>query len=202
MKIIDNKKDYYDYLMGVYGIDDKVVFDRRGSKVLSKSEIGEFEDKGVYKWVCRIYLKIGDYVYLFLRKSVDDCWYMPDVAKFGFFEVRCQPNPMPYSVCEINIPNESPIVMVYEVASTTNKGRERFDGIIHFGDTFKRTIDNPILSQFSFVKKFIKPEEIWERLYDYISKRNEPVIVDNRNDIQHLESAGFDKRTSFRNIKD
>lgn len=31
MKIIDNKKDYYDYLAGIYGIDEKVVFDRRGS---------------------------------------------------------------------------------------------------------------------------------------------------------------------------
>jgi len=31
MRIIDNKKDYYDYLAGVYGIDDKVVYDRRGS---------------------------------------------------------------------------------------------------------------------------------------------------------------------------
>lgn len=31
MRIIDNKKDYYDYLSGIYGIDEKVVFDRRGS---------------------------------------------------------------------------------------------------------------------------------------------------------------------------
>lgn len=35
MKIIDNKKDYYDYLSGIYGIDEIVVFDRRGSQVLS-----------------------------------------------------------------------------------------------------------------------------------------------------------------------
>lgn len=31
MKIIDNKKDYYDYLAGIYGIDDLIVYDRRGS---------------------------------------------------------------------------------------------------------------------------------------------------------------------------
>lgn len=34
MKIIDNKKDYYDYLSGVYGIDELIVFDRRGSLLL------------------------------------------------------------------------------------------------------------------------------------------------------------------------
>lgn len=31
MKIIDNKKDYYDYVSGVYGIDPYVVYDRRGT---------------------------------------------------------------------------------------------------------------------------------------------------------------------------
>ena len=31
MIIIDNKKDYYDYLSGVYGIDNLIVYDRRGS---------------------------------------------------------------------------------------------------------------------------------------------------------------------------
>lgn len=31
MKIIDNKKDYYDYLSGIYGMDELAVYDRRGS---------------------------------------------------------------------------------------------------------------------------------------------------------------------------
>ena len=34
MKIIDNKKDFYDYLVGEYGIDDLIVFDRRKSIVI------------------------------------------------------------------------------------------------------------------------------------------------------------------------
>ena len=40
MKIIDNKKDYYDYLAGILGVDDLVVYDRRGSVALgSESNI-------------------------------------------------------------------------------------------------------------------------------------------------------------------
>ena len=31
MRIIDNKKDYYDYLAGVLGIDDHITYDRRNS---------------------------------------------------------------------------------------------------------------------------------------------------------------------------
>ena len=34
MRIIDNKKDYYDYLAGVLGIDDYITYDRRNSKRL------------------------------------------------------------------------------------------------------------------------------------------------------------------------
>lgn len=39
MKIIDNKKDYYDYLSGIYGVDDLVVYDRRGSVHLNSNSI-------------------------------------------------------------------------------------------------------------------------------------------------------------------
>ena len=37
MRIIDSKKDYYDYLQGIIGIDDKVTYDRRGSNVICES---------------------------------------------------------------------------------------------------------------------------------------------------------------------
>lgn len=38
MKILTprNNKDYYDYLTGIYGIDEKVVFDRRQFPILSR----------------------------------------------------------------------------------------------------------------------------------------------------------------------
>jgi len=39
MKIIDNKKDYYDYLASIYGIDELVVYDRRGSVTLNSDKI-------------------------------------------------------------------------------------------------------------------------------------------------------------------
>ena len=38
MKIIDNKKDYYDYLSEMYGTDDLIVFDRRNSKMLNSEK--------------------------------------------------------------------------------------------------------------------------------------------------------------------
>lgn len=38
MKIIDNKKDYYDYLSGVEGIDEHIVYDRRNSFRINNPE--------------------------------------------------------------------------------------------------------------------------------------------------------------------
>jgi len=39
MKIIDNKKDYYDYLASIYGIDELVVYNRRGSVTLNSDKV-------------------------------------------------------------------------------------------------------------------------------------------------------------------
>lgn len=38
MKILTprNNKDYYDYLTGIYGIDDKIVYDRRQFSILAR----------------------------------------------------------------------------------------------------------------------------------------------------------------------
>ena len=39
MKIISKYKDYYDYLTGVYGIDEKIVYDRRFSRVITPDDM-------------------------------------------------------------------------------------------------------------------------------------------------------------------
>jgi hypothetical protein len=39
MRILDKHKDFYDHLAGVYGIDNTVFFDRRGSTKLAQSDL-------------------------------------------------------------------------------------------------------------------------------------------------------------------
>lgn len=44
MIIIDSKKDYYDYLVGLYGRDEGIVYDRRGSiKIMDYYRIGCYQ---------------------------------------------------------------------------------------------------------------------------------------------------------------
>jgi hypothetical protein len=59
-------------------------------------------------------------------------------------------------------------------------------------------VENPILNNTSLTK-FFSPEELYNKIYDYLIHIKEPKVIDNRNDVQKLESKGFDKVTSFRN---
>ena len=61
------------------------------------------------------------------------------------------------------------------------------------------SIDNPILKDLP-ITGLIPAEEIWQGIYDYLLKMKEPNVVDSRTNIEHIESAGFDKKISFRNM--
>lgn len=62
------------------------------------------------------------------------------------------------------------------------------------------SISNPILKD-TPITSLIPPQEIYNELCAYISSLNDIEFVDTRSDVQKAESAGFDKKTSFRNIK-
>ena len=62
-------------------------------------------------------------------------------------------------------------------------------------------VSNPILRELAIVRRYIPAEFIWNSVYNYICKQKEKEIVDTRTDVQKAESHGFDKKTSFRNVK-
>ena len=63
-----------------------------------------------------------------------------------------------------------------------------------------RRVENPILAD-TFIPKMIPPTDIWQALYAHLSSLRDKPFTDTRSDVQKLESAGFDKKTSFRNVK-
>ena len=73
---------------------------------------------------------------------------------------------------------------------------EKLDIRVHKKDA----IPNPILIG-TPITSLIPPQEIYQDLSNYISSLNDIEIIDTRSDIQKAESAGFDRKTSFRNIK-
>ena len=77
MKIIDNKKDYYDYLVGTYGIDEKMVYDRRGSvrmyNGVLKSGLSVINESDITNLIIRV----GHLVY-YINKNKNGEWEMPE----------------------------------------------------------------------------------------------------------------------------
>ena len=226
MKIIDNKKDYYDYLSGVYGIDPYVVYDRRGS-VGSDTIIEEHPlmfDKREQEEDKHPYARYGRYAknVPFLERVFD----ITVEAGEKHFYIKCKR----YRETET-----SPVKLTFERFDPTEQLKRDYHLDLYgkssfFMDRYNRElerytkkqskaplaifytdysnywsggrgmIENPILKGLP-ITGLIPPDEIWQGIYDYLLKMKEPVIVDSRTNDEHIESAGFDKKTSFRNVK-
>jgi hypothetical protein len=194
MKIISKYKDYYDYLVGSkFGLDDKVVLDRREGFVYKNP----FSSNSIEI----IKLAICDYLYYGIIYENNVYWgeeRLKFISKSSKLFINTDDNKyflkreyLNYNrensvfldpiKTDININEDCPIVFV---SGYRNQNLSKF----------------PSLENFK-LSKILPPEIIYVKIYNWLSKRNEFHFVDNRTDIQKLESAGFDKKESFRNIK-
>jgi hypothetical protein len=203
MIIVDRYKDYYDYLVGVRGRDEHVVFDRRSSVLLNPNdaefasyfsslrlpddkpkEMRHIRDENDFRWIYRIagkqyyfLLSIGYTRYMFFTER----W----LNKYGVLE-KTTHIARQWNYCKITIGHS----ILHISFSGDNYWLSPYD-------KKAKTIENPILKN-TCIPSFISAEEIYDTLYNYLLATKEPPVIDNRNDIQKLESKGFDKKTSFR----
>jgi hypothetical protein len=227
MKIIDKKKDYYDFLAGVYGMDEMVVYDRRGSVVVNSEKVlldGMdyyfspkilFFDKPLVEkiyWDLKGVLRLREAASMdrSLRKTWKEGGVYHFILEVGRIHYRFEVERWIENGCHDSAHVE------YRLIDTLR------DVVVRHSDVpmciipcqveyrwwtneeqwkaSKQRVNNPILAG-TFIPKLISPSEIWSALYEYLSSLNDKPIIDTRSDIQKLESAGFDKKTSFRNVK-
>lgn len=195
MKIIDNKKDYYDYLMGIYGMDEKIVYDRRGSITYDwfvKEQSQDSLDK-----MSSMDVKIGNLVYTVL-KDKEGKWVCPPEIKLYSWRDDTRPNPI--------TPNEKELKKIFSNAQTgEDLTKEPVAISVYFTrkywyETCKVFIKKPILATFPAITKVVPAEKVWDEIYNYIASQYDKPIVDTRTDEQKAESAGFDRKTSFRKM--
>jgi len=218
MKIIDNKKDFYDYLVGEYGIDDLIVFDRRKSIVIKtdikpekhndylfstikgdediypkenisySSGIRKIEKMGTYY---RFVLKTGRHFYHFVveRHLIDDV-----NVSIKTQIVNEEDNDILYPDLLLAIlPYQKTFFSFSDISEKKYRLEQR--------DVHKnQIIDLPFLKH-TVIPGYVPAKDVFLNIYSYLSSKREKKIEDNRSDILKLESAGFDKITSFRNIK-
>ena len=223
MKIIDKHKDYYDYIVSIMGMDDKVTYDRRGSKIVSVSEYQSYDfpsttdlwfSKKRYKddikrrkiktWHSNAYKHRKA---SFSWKSREDImeghiYYMfLEVGYHQFiFQIERYLDDNDNLQMDVNIVDHRVVDKKEKVSD-----KPLFLSSMHFRygtekefDNFK--VENPILTH-TWIPAYIPAQDMWNMLYEYISSLNDKEFVDTRTNDQHIESHGFDKKISFRKRK-
>lgn len=186
MKIISKYKDYYDYLQGIIGVDNKIILDRREGFVLSKRNLIPFEEKtySIYKFA------ICDMLYDVVISHGGKIFHGKEILKIAKYQKFTKTYSINSSIgyyasvkiapvkTDINQLEKCPIVFCY------NKEKQHF----------------PMLKNLGF-PRILPAKELFISLYTWIEKQSNPIVIDSRTNIEKIESAGFDKVTSFRNIK-
>jgi hypothetical protein len=225
MKILNRRgeKDYYDYLVSIMGMDEKVVYDRRNSTVVHASDIHLFDfptgydlyfsrkpfkcdepKKRIKSWSSAKYVnrvqrwkkfKYSDYIE---EGSIYHLFLEAGYHQF-IFEVER------YLDKEGKLHVDTELVDHREVKKDKKKlEAPLFIGELHFKyydiEDKINGIDNPILTE-TWIPKFIPANDMWNMLYEYISSLNDKEFTDTRTNDQHIESHGFDKKISFRHRK-
>lgn len=202
MKII-GPKDYYDYLSGIYGIDSKIVLDR------SKSEkFMPIGDELLTFYICGRKIQglyyDGEFYYGDKLEKIgkiydEDLWYKRwyhsgvDVKKYAVKKK----DQFGHRFNDINFIVESEIYM------DPKEYNKKENCPILFSGGYKTDFYHyPMLSNFK-LGTILPPEVIYQWLVEWFSNENskkENNITPMTN-IEKLEAKGFDKKTSFRNIK-
>lgn len=190
MRIISKYKDYYDYLSGIWGIDEKLVLDRTEYHTIPYSPaeytlirffICDFQIEGMY--INGRYLfgeELEPYIstkYKYMKG--DDVYYIhnPITSIWSYIRVLKKPLKLKSSP---NIQLDCPILLS---AGEKDKKYEKF----------------PILKEYSFHRVY-PAEEIYLMIIEWLGKRKDIQAPDNQTDKEKIVSHGFDTKTSFRKL--
>lgn len=212
MKIISKFKDYYDYIVYQYGVDNNIGLDRRNYNYIDIFEDGLFR-RYTYDWYNYFIVEVGFTQYLF-KQNYD--FERSDKNRFSFvkkiesgvniFSVQCERwckekmhriykengiNSDKFSNAEATnfyvVPNSN-------IRDIKNFEKASFDDFVNYSRLWKAGI------YLAGMAAFIPAQEAYDNIYNYLISLKEPKIEDKRSDIDKLISKGFDKKTSFRKM--
>lgn len=200
MKIISKYKDYYDYLQGIYGVDNRLILDRtKGSAKNLPGHTG--------KHILVICGKVLEYVHFNNTNYFnEDIAQFNEKGKWSLYYLRVKPKYLinldiipknHFNSDKIYYPTLSEdIHNIYPGLKELSKKCPIF--IYHENS---RTIwrEFPCLLELG-VNKQIEAKDMWIMLSEWLGNRiteNEPVVPVGDDKVRIL-SAGFDLKTSFR----
>lgn len=188
MLILSKYKDYYDYLAGIYGVDTKLILDRREGKIVRYLLPDKFS---VQKLV------IFDLVYEFVIDSRANWYYGDKLSLIGKFKKHWITGKKGYV---INLSKKYDVFVSPTPYKAHHKLKEKAPDcpILYVSD--EEIIKWPRLWDFP-TPAVIPPDEIYQKISTWLASKIEPPIQDNMTDKEKIKSHGFDIIKSFRNIK-
>lgn len=199
MRIISNFKDYYDFLTGKYGIDEKCVYERVCS---TENPEGKWWKSGIYKPKHKEPATIYNFEIIAVCGTLYSCFYYNGKHYFGAEAENYIPakikDPSPYgnstnTVIDLHRGKE------YHLKKTDLNEKEGCPVLLlNTERPLRAQVKNIKLADFDFAK-VLPAEECYLQISSFLLK--EKPVVDNRTDIQKIIGKGFDKKESFRNIK-
>jgi len=199
MKVISKYKDYYDYLAGVYGMDERLVLDRTNFGTPLYTDFVNF-------YIC------GKQIDAYFDSTENKFYFGEDLKiKFPKKEIK-------KSRWGITWLNERDDNYIYLNSNKVRYGAKISTVIIEDKKKLNEKLGCPILCNTigvtynsapaytlfpkldeTGIAKILPPHDIYMMLCEWLGKEKE--IIDKRNDEEKLLSAGFDKKISFRNVK-
>jgi hypothetical protein len=202
MYIIDKNRDYYDHFSHIYGVDKRVVFDRRGSRMVGNRDLLSISFQ--YFWgnikQTFVLLEVGNVQYLFrlhnfkIKKGgrlPDDCLsYSIELARTFSDNINRFGSPISLRGADIGyVHNWKQRKRVFLIDRTFDEAIAR---------TFKPIEGIPILAA-TKITSLIDGERLWRNLQTYISSLdNDRDVSINMTEEEKAEVHGFDRKTSFR----
>jgi hypothetical protein len=224
MIIIDKQKEYYDYIQSIYGIDKDIILDRRN---VYETYYGKLIPDGYLisrynRDYCNFYIVEVGTLQFILKASYkenenynivapSDRYIIDTVELIRAFEsdvqiIEKQKNTKStdwfknhYNRKPEDVTTNSPTNFYHMNSLYINHKYDTitFDDMVKGARRVNVNDEYVRLNEFS---GFILSESAYNAIYDFLIKKREPVVVDNRTDVQKLEGKGFDKKTSFRKM--
>lgn len=188
MKILSKYKDYYDYLTGIYGEDEKLVLDRR------KFDMPKFE---YWLEMNSIAVYICGFVYEGIYKDHKFYWgesCRPLGRKAETFNLRQKSEDIIYVGTGYGARQQQLSLIPYKDKLELNK-KANCPILLRINEREISQHEFPILSQLNF-QHYLPAQEIYLMLCEWLSPKDpNPAPL---TDKQKIVSAGFDLKTSFR----
>lgn len=184
MKIISKFKDYYDYLVSLYGVDEKIIYERH-----STSGVDIFNGRLYELWVCNeVFYGVG------MNNKIS--WELNDLIEHSSKEYD-NPHFLYWLYKKTN--KNYGLNWWYITHPPVFKNINTLKNcpiVIYCGSSVSQVL-NPNLSLINF--KEILPHDMWVKLSEWFSPKDIK-ITQSPEDMVLFESKGFDKKTSFRKM--